>query len=161
MPKEIAEVMGIGIGASSLQGADCHYENADKQELKSAVTATTTQTTSNNNSVSQSVSSTANFPVIMIATLSDLQVGIPISFNYPLEETPNILVKLGQQAQGGVGPDNDIVAFSQICQHMGCIYEFTGSWFVTTLRSEHILQSLWASRILLLPRKRIRSCKRS
>jgi len=47
-----------------------------------------------------------------------------VSFNYPLEETPNLLVKLGEKAQGGVGPDGDIVAFSQICQHLGCIYGF-------------------------------------
>ena len=67
------------------------------------------------------------WPVIMIANLSDLKVGEPFAFNYPLEETPNILVKLGQPAQGGVGPDNDIVAFSEICQHLGCVYAFVGS----------------------------------
>jgi arsenite oxidase small subunit len=67
------------------------------------------------------------WPVVLIANLSDLQVGQPIAFNYPLEETPNFLVKLGQAAQGGVGPDNDIVAFSEICQHLGCIYAFVGT----------------------------------
>ena len=38
----------------------------------------------------------------------------PITFNYPLDDEPNIMVKLGQKAEGGVGPDGDIVAFSQI-----------------------------------------------
>jgi len=47
-----------------------------------------------------------------------------ISFNYPLEETPNLLVKVGQKAEGGVGPDGDIVAFSQFCQHLGCVYGY-------------------------------------
>ena len=38
-------------------------------------------------------------------------------------------MKLGQKAKGGIGPDGDIVAFSQICQHLGCLYAFqpTGS----------------------------------
>ncbi|HUI00559.1 MAG TPA: Rieske 2Fe-2S domain-containing protein [Nitrososphaerales archaeon] len=57
-----------------------------------------------------------------MANISDLAGGKPISFNYPLEETPNLLVKLGVKAQGGVGPDGDIVAFSQFCQHLGCVW---------------------------------------
>ena len=67
---------------------------------------------------------TPGFPVILVANLSDLEVGSPIDFNYPLEETPNILVKLGQKALNGVGPDGDIVGYSQVCQHLGCIYAF-------------------------------------
>lgn len=47
-----------------------------------------------------------------------------MEFNYPLEETPNVLVKLGVKAEGGVGPDEDIVAFSQVCQHLGCIWGY-------------------------------------
>ncbi len=64
------------------------------------------------------------FPKVKIANLSDLQLNQPIFFNYPLDNEPNILVKLGQKASGGVGPDGDIVAFSQICQHLGCIYGY-------------------------------------
>ena len=69
------------------------------------------------------------FPQVKIAQLSDLQVGQPILFNYPLDDEPNILVKLGVKAKGGIGADGDIVAFSAICQHLGCIYGFqtTGS----------------------------------
>jgi len=71
----------------------------------------------------------ASFPRVQIAQLSALQVGQPVAFNYPLDNEPNILVKLGVPAQGGVGSDQDIVAFSSICQHLGCIYGFqaTGS----------------------------------
>ena len=97
----------------------------NKQGAKSTVTNTTAHTTTSSTSVSESIS--ADFPVVMVANLSQLQVGIPVSFNYPLEETPNILVKLGQQAQGAVGPDQDIVAYSQICQHMGCNYGFVAA----------------------------------
>jgi len=71
----------------------------------------------------------AQFPRVKVAQLSDLQVGQPIAFYYPLDDEPNILVKLGVKAIGGIGADGDIVAFSSICQHLGCIYGFqtTGS----------------------------------
>lgn len=84
---------------------------------------TVTVTTTAGQTSTQS-SSTSPFPRIMVANVSDLAGGKTVTFNYPLEETPNLLVKLGEKAQGGVGPDGDIVAFSQICQHLGCIYGF-------------------------------------
>src|SRR5271157_1580161 len=64
------------------------------------------------------------FPRVKVAQLNDLTIGQPIAFNYPLDNEPNILVKLGTKADGGVGPDEDVVAFSNICQHLGCIYGF-------------------------------------
>lgn len=70
---------------------------------------------------------TNTFPRVKIANINNLQVNQPFSFNYPLDNEPNILVKLGQKAQGGAGPDGDIVAFSQICQHLGCLYAFQPS----------------------------------
>lgn len=48
----------------------------------------------------------------------------PVRFNYPLVNTPNFLVKLGISAENGVGPDTDIVAYSTICQHLGCYFGF-------------------------------------
>jgi arsenite oxidase small subunit len=66
----------------------------------------------------------SSFPRVKVGNVSDLKVNQPISFNYPLDNEPNIMVRLGKKAQGGVGPDGDIVAFSQICQHLGCIYGF-------------------------------------
>jgi arsenite oxidase small subunit len=65
-----------------------------------------------------------SFPRFRITNISSLQVNQPIYFNYPLDNEPNILVKLGRSAQGGVGPNKDIVAFSQLCQHFGCPYSF-------------------------------------
>ena len=81
-----------------------------------------TTTTSKTVSTGQEVisPSTPGFPVIMVASMSDLEPNKPIYFYYPLTDTPNILVKLGAKADGGVGPDGDIVAFSQTCQHLGC-----------------------------------------
>ncbi|MGH9918366.1 MAG: Rieske 2Fe-2S domain-containing protein [Nitrososphaerales archaeon] len=64
------------------------------------------------------------FPKVMVTTVSSLTVNTPVTFNYPLDTEPSILVKVGQKAQGGVGPDGDIVAFSNICQHLGCVYGF-------------------------------------
>ena len=55
-----------------------------------------------------------------VANVSDLKADTPVSFNYPLADEPSVLVKLGQNGQGGVGPDGDIVAFSLVCQHEGC-----------------------------------------
>ena len=69
-------------------------------------------------------SGSRQFPRVRVAQLNDLTIGQPIVFNYPLDNEPNILVKLGTKAEGGVGPNEDIVAFSSICQHLGCIYGF-------------------------------------
>ncbi len=64
------------------------------------------------------------WPKVVVANVKSLQNLAPVSFNYPLTNTPNILVKLGVAAENGVGPDSDIVAFSGICQHLGCFYGF-------------------------------------
>lgn len=56
-----------------------------------------------------------------IAKLSDLKTGDVVAFNYPWEHagSANLLVKLGEAAGGGVGPDQDIVAFNSFCTHQG------------------------------------------
>jgi len=64
------------------------------------------------------------FPRIKVANVSDLQANTPVSFNYPLQETPNFLVKVGTAVEDGIGPDSDIVAYSYICQHLGCFWGF-------------------------------------
>ena len=56
---------------------------------------------------------------VKIGTVSALQKGKPIEFAYPYPDVQNILVKLGTEAGGGVGPAKDIVAFNQQCTHMG------------------------------------------
>ena len=64
------------------------------------------------------------FPRVKVSSVAELATGNAVIFNYPLDNEPNILVKLGQKASGGVGPDGDIVAFSQVCQHLGCIWGY-------------------------------------
>jgi Rieske Fe-S protein len=47
-----------------------------------------------------------------------------VLFNYPLTNEPNFFLNLYPAAQNvlnGVGTHNSIVAFSAICQHLGCI----------------------------------------
>ena len=60
------------------------------------------------------------FPRVRVAALSDLQEGVPVLFDYPLVGQANILVKVGEPVIGGVGSGEDIVAFSRLCNHMGC-----------------------------------------
>jgi arsenite oxidase small subunit len=70
---------------------------------------------------------TSGFPRVKVANLNDLKLNAPLDFSYPLENEPNIIVKLGAKAQGGIGPGGDIVAFSLLCQHQGCRYNVSGS----------------------------------
>jgi len=65
-----------------------------------------------------------SWPRLKAINAKSLEVLKPLTFNYPLDNTPNILVKLGVKADNGVGPDGDIVSFSNICQHLGCFYAF-------------------------------------
>ena len=60
-------------------------------------------------------------PRARIAALSELQVDRPVPLSYPRGEpfSDAMLVKLGVRAGGGVGPDQDVVAFSTWCTHMG------------------------------------------
>lgn len=66
------------------------------------------------------------YPRVKIANISELnalqQKGLPavIQFCYPLTSEPNLLIKVGKPVKDGVGPDGDIVAFSRVCQHLGC-----------------------------------------
>jgi len=64
----------------------------------------------------------AKYPRKKIASLSDLQADQPIDFFYPSDDPTYaqcFLVKLGEKVGGGVGKDQDIVAFSSLCTHMG------------------------------------------
>lgn len=62
------------------------------------------------------------YPIKKIAKLSSLEQDEQIYFRYPFEERvqcSNFLIKLGEEAGGGVGKKRDIVAFSSFCPHMG------------------------------------------
>ena len=54
---------------------------------------------------------------VKIANIRDLQEGKPLNATYMNKQI--VVLKLGEPAVGGVGPDKDIVAFSTFCTHMG------------------------------------------
>ena len=62
----------------------------------------------------------ARFPTTLVGSVGELTVGRPIFFDYPLVGQSNVLIRLGERAIGGVGRDRDIVAYSNLCTHMGC-----------------------------------------
>ena len=61
----------------------------------------------------------AAYPKTKIGSLSALKKGMPVEFAYPYPDVQNILVKVGTKAGGGVGVQQDVVAFNQQCPHMG------------------------------------------
>ena len=63
----------------------------------------------------------ARYPRKLIGQLSALTTDQPLKFKYPDEgrNSGSVLVKLGEPAGGGLGPDRDVVAFNALCTHMG------------------------------------------
>lgn len=63
----------------------------------------------------------ATYPRKFIAKLSELKVDKPFDFEYPDTGAyaESILVRLGREAGGGLGPDRDVVAFNYTCTHQG------------------------------------------
>ncbi|MFO7705299.1 MAG: arsenate reductase (azurin) small subunit [Halopseudomonas sp.] len=61
-----------------------------------------------------------DYPPLDLGRVADLKVGQPVSFAYPDSSSPCTMVKTGRKTLGGVGPDQDIVAYSSLCTHMGC-----------------------------------------
>ena len=70
-------------------------------------------------------------PLTATKVMSEYSVMTPdvITFAYPLRNEPNFLLNLAapsggsggaENVVGGVGPKKSIVAFSAICQHLGC-----------------------------------------
>lgn len=69
----------------------------------------------------------AGYPRKKIGRLSALRAGKPVKFRYPDEgrNSNSQLIKLGTPAGGGIGPDEDVVAFNSLCPHMGGIMDGT------------------------------------
>jgi arsenite oxidase small subunit len=123
------EVIQIVVDGGETKEASENVDENRRNFLKAAVTTSTVLAVVGALAVVRSVgtlgvqtsSSGLTFPKIKVANVSQLKVNTPLTFNYPLTEgTPNILVKTGQTTENGAGPDNDIIAFSDVCQHLGC-----------------------------------------
>ncbi len=69
----------------------------------------------------QTPAAVATYPRKLITQLSALKVDDPFDFEYPDEGeyAESMLVKLGTKAGGGIGPDQDVVAFNYTCTHQG------------------------------------------
>jgi arsenite oxidase small subunit len=64
-------------------------------------------------------SALVNYPSNRLANIRDLKVNEPLSVNYPDDDAPGVLLKLGKRVPSGSGPDGDIVGFTTICPHKG------------------------------------------
>lgn len=63
----------------------------------------------------------AHYPRTKVGQLSALKQDRPVKIQYPgdAEGQKALLIKLGEPALGGIGPDRDVVAFSAFCTHQG------------------------------------------
>lgn len=109
---------GIAVGATTAVGVVLPVTQA----LRDDGAAVTVPTTSPGEppTTSPPVAVVATFPRVKVA---DLPITDPVVFDYPLVGQTNLLVKAGRPILGGAGEDEDLVAFSRICTHMGCVIE--------------------------------------
>lgn len=65
-----------------------------------------------------------DYPASRLGNVAELKVNEPVDITYPDADSPGILLKIGQQVEGGVGPDGDIVAYSVLCPHKGWLLSY-------------------------------------
>ena len=96
--------VGLGVSAALVVGGVASIARSlinpgIPETISTSQTTTNTVETSTSQNGNSPPPAVPNFPVILIAKLSDLQVGVPVNFNYPLQETPNFLVKLRRSSR--------------------------------------------------------------
>lgn len=90
--------------------------------LASGVTTFTIMMTINMGKTKAQIPATvATYPRKLIGKLSELKQDEPLDFYYPDEGdySDSVLVKLGVEAGGGLGPQKDVVAYNYTCTHQG------------------------------------------
>lgn len=60
------------------------------------------------------------YKVKHVGKAASLAVNQAVDFTFPDASSPCALLKMGTPVPGGVGPNQDIVAYSTMCTHMGC-----------------------------------------
>lgn len=63
---------------------------------------------------------TLPYPSKLVSLAKKMPVNSTVAFNFPDESSPCAAIKMGKPVPGGVGPEQDIVAYSTMCSHMGC-----------------------------------------
>jgi arsenite oxidase small subunit len=61
-----------------------------------------------------------SYPRLRVISLDKLKVNRAHTFDYPLKGQSSVVIDMGTRVPGGVGPKRSIVAYSALCQHMGC-----------------------------------------
>ncbi|WP_136416083.1 arsenate reductase (azurin) small subunit [Herbaspirillum sp. ST 5-3] len=56
----------------------------------------------------------------VIGRAGQMKNNVPVAFTFPDPSSPCAVLKMGTPVPGGVGPNQDIVAYSTQCTHMGC-----------------------------------------
>ncbi len=89
--------------------------------LLSSGVATATVMVTMNPGAAKVPAEVATYPRKKIAKLSALKTDVPIEFEYPDkgQYAQSMLVMLGTEAGGGIGPKKDVVAFNSFCTHQG------------------------------------------
>jgi arsenite oxidase small subunit len=67
------------------------------------------------------------YPSAKLANVSQLKVDEPVAIQYPDQDSPGVIIKLGRKVEGGIGPEGDIVAFSTLCPHKGFPLHFVAA----------------------------------
>lgn len=63
---------------------------------------------------------TLNYPKRVVGKAAGMPINQAVSFSYPDASSPCYAIRMGSPVLGGVGPNQDIVAYSGMCTHMGC-----------------------------------------
>lgn len=112
--REFIVASGVGV-AGIILGYLAGRSTAPAREVLREVTITTTTPVEREKVVEVPV--VKAYERVKIANIRDLRVGEPFITSYMGKTV--VVLKLGEPAIGGVGPDGDIVAFSTLCTHMG------------------------------------------
>ncbi|QDG76149.1 arsenate reductase (azurin) small subunit [Labrenzia sp. PHM005] len=119
-PKILAAINGEGGEAENAGTRRC-LMNRRQFLLSSGISTTVVMVGIPGMPEASTPAAVSTYPRKLIAMLSDLKVDEPFDFVYPDEGqyAESILVKLGRKAGGGLGPDEDVVAFNYTCTHQG------------------------------------------
>jgi arsenite oxidase small subunit len=73
---------------------------------------------------SAEAASRTSYPKLRVVQLAKLKANRLVNFDYPLKSQASVLLDMGRPVPGGVGPKRSVVAYSLLCQHMGCPVEY-------------------------------------